>query len=129
KVDTTRQFGLETARSADTFVVHGNRGVIESLCGPFLVPRDGRRDDWPAAVQVVYATATGAVPAAVKEAFCQLIGHWYRFAKTALDQEFQMLVTRIDEGSEKEWPWSLAVGAPVPPAVLQLLHPYRVPVA
>ena len=50
KVDAARQFGPETARSADTFVVHADRGVIESVCGPFLPPRFAHRDDWPAAV-------------------------------------------------------------------------------
>lgn len=127
KVDATRQFGPETARAADTFVVHASRGVIESLTGPFLPPR--QRDDWPAAVQVVYATATGSVPAAVKQAFCELVGHLYRFAKTAADQNYQMLVSRIDGSGQKDWPWSLAAGEPLPPAVLQLLAPYRVPAA
>ena len=129
KVDAARQFGSETARDADSFVVHADRGVIESVCGPFLPPRDGRRDDWPGALQVVYDTATDAVPAAVKQAFCELIGHWYRFAKTAADQNYQMLVSRIDSSGQKDWPWSLAVGEPLPLIVLQLLQPYRVPAA
>jgi uncharacterized phiE125 gp8 family phage protein len=130
KVDAARQFGSDTARPAESFVVHADRGVIESLRGPFLPPRDGRRDDWPAAVQVVYSTATGAVPEAVREACCQLIGHWYRFVKTAADQDYQILLSRIDgSGGQKDWPWSLAAGEPLPPAVLQLLAPYRVPAA
>lgn len=129
KVDSARQFGAETVWASDRYVVHSDRGVIESVCGPFLWPRGGRRDDWPAAVQVVYATATGAVPAAVKEAFCQLVGHWYRLAKTAADQDYQMLLTRVDGSGEKDWPWSLAAGEPLPPAVRELLAPYRVPAA
>jgi len=129
KVDSSRQFGSETVRSTDTFVVHADRGVIESVCGPFLTPRDGHRDDWPAALQVVYDTATSAVPVAVKQAFCELIGHWYRFAKTSADQEYQMLVTRVDVNGEKDWPWSIAAGEPLPQIVLQLLAPYRVPPA
>src|SRR5688572_1680191 len=39
KVDAARQFGSETVRAADTFVLHADRGVIESLSGPFLPPR------------------------------------------------------------------------------------------
>src|SRR3954451_24632336 len=39
KVDSARQFGAETAWSADRYVVHADRGVIESVCGPFLWPR------------------------------------------------------------------------------------------
>ena len=129
KVDSARQFGSETARAIDTFVVHSDRGVIESVDGPFLTPRPGRTDDWPGALQVVYSTATGAVPGAVKEAFCQLIGHWYRMAKTAADQDYEMLTVRLEASSQKEWPWSVAAGEPLPPGVLQLLQPYRVPAA
>ncbi len=129
KVDAARQFGSETVRAIDTFVVHSDRGVIESVDGPFLKPRPGRTDDWPGALQVVYSTATGAVPRAVKEAFCQLIGHWYRAAKTAADQNYEMLTARIESTNQKEWPWSVAAGEPLPPGMLQLLQSYRVPAA
>jgi uncharacterized phiE125 gp8 family phage protein len=129
KVDPARQFGAGTERAADTFVVLADRGVVENADGPFLPPRPGRRDDWPGAVQVVYTTATGQVPWAVREAFTQLVGHWYRFTKTAVDQSYSMLVTRIDGTGEKTWPWGLARGEPLPPVVLELLQPYRVPAA
>ena len=128
KVDAARQFGAETLWTADRYVVHADRGVIESVCGPFLWPR-GRRDAWPAALQVVYTTATGAVPPAVKEAFVQLIGHWYRFAKTAADQDYQMMTSRIDSSGQKDWPWSLARGEALPAVVRELLAAYRVPAA
>lgn len=127
KVDAARAFGAETVRDADTYVVHAVRGVIESVDGPFLAPRGGRREVWPGALEVVYTTATGAVPAAVQEAFCQLIGHWYRMAKTALDQGHEMLLTRISGTDEKDWPWSVAAGPKLPPGALQLLQPYRMP--
>jgi uncharacterized phiE125 gp8 family phage protein len=129
KVDAARQFGAETIRGTDTYVVHAARGVIESLEGPFLKPRAGRTDDWPAALEVIYATPTNQVPAAVKEAFCQLIGHWYRFAKTAPAQSFEMLISKVDGSGEKEWPWSLATGNLLPPGVFQMLEPYCVPAA
>jgi uncharacterized phiE125 gp8 family phage protein len=129
KVDSARAFGSETTWTADRYVIHADRGVVESVCGPFLPPRRGRRDDWPGALQVVYATATGAVPAAVQQAFCELVGHWYRFVKTAADQDYQMMTLRVDGSGEKDWPWSLAAGEPLPPGVLQLLQPYRVPAA
>ena len=128
KVDAARQFGAETLWTTDRYVVHADRGVIESVCGPFLWPRS-RHDDWPGALQVVYATATGAVPPAVKEAFVQLVGHWYRFAKTAADQNYQMLTSPIDGTTQRDWPWSVAAGEPLPPAVLELLAAYRVPAA
>jgi hypothetical protein len=127
KVDPAREFGPATTRPATTFVVHAERGVIESLTGPFLPPRAGRRDDWPAAVQVVYSTPTGAVPLAVKQACCELVGHLYRVAKTTADQNYQLLTSRIDSSGQKDWPWSLATGNPLPPVVRELLAPYRVP--
>lgn len=125
KVDAARAFGSDTVRAASTYVLHADRGVIESLTGPFLSPRG--RDDWPAAVQVVYATATGAVPGAVKEAFAQLVGHWYRQAKTFSGQEYQMLMERADGTDAKAWPWSVTGGLKMPPGVRELLDPYRVP--
>ena len=36
---SARQFGPETVRDADSFIVHAERGVIESVDGPFLKPR------------------------------------------------------------------------------------------
>ncbi len=68
-------------------------------------------------------------PATVKQAFYELTGHLYRFAKTAADQGYLMLETQISASGEKDWPWSLAAGEPLPPIVLQLLAPYRVPAA
>ncbi len=128
KVDPARQFGASTVRAADTYVLHADRGLIESLTGPFLPPRSGVRDDWPAAAQVVYATATSAVPNAVKEAFTQLVGHWYRQVKTFANQEYQMLMERTSGTDVKAWSWSLTTGLKLPPGVLELLQPYRVPV-
>jgi uncharacterized phiE125 gp8 family phage protein len=129
KVDAARAFGSDTIRSSDTYVVHADRGVIESLNGPFLPPRGGQRDDWPEALQVVYATATDAVPPAVQQAFSDLVGHWYRFAKTIAGQNYEMLGKQVDTSGEKDWPWSLARGEPLPRSVMQLLQPYRVPAA
>ena len=128
KVDPARAFGSDTVRAADTYVLLADRGLIWSLTGPFLLPRAGVRDDWPAAVQVVYATATSAVPNPVKEAFAQLVGHWYRQAKTFSDQNYQMLLERTASATDvKSWSWSLVSGLKIPPGVLQLLAPYRVP--
>jgi uncharacterized phiE125 gp8 family phage protein len=127
RVDPNRQFGSETARDATTFVVHADRGVIESLTGPFLPPaRSSGPPSWPEAVKVTYTTPTGQVPAAVTNAFSQLVAHWYRQAKTATDQEYLLLIERIDTGGTKGYPWDLALGLKLPPGVLQLLHPFRV---
>ena len=127
KVDPARQFGSDTVRAADTYVLHADRGLIESHTGPFLT-RGWARDDWPAAVQVVYATATDSVPGPVQEAFGQLVGHWYRQAKTFADQEYQMLIERTSGTDVKSWSWGLTTGLKLPPGVLELLAPYRAPV-
>jgi len=102
KVDPLRAFGAETVRDPTTYIVLGHRGLIRSLVGPFLPPP-------------------------VKEAFGQLVGHWYRQAKTFADQGHQMLLERTSGADTKTWSWSLARGLLVPPVVHQLLAPYRIP--
>ena len=97
KVDPACVFGAETLVPAADYVVHSDRGVIQSVGGPFL-PRDRAGlvnadvRDWtrgPRVVQVVYATATSQVPADVKEAYARLVGHWYRQVKTEVASNFQ----------------------------------------
>jgi Phage gp6-like head-tail connector protein len=97
KVDASRVFGAETVIPASDYVVHAERGVIQSVAGPFL-PRDrpglvnAEVRTWtrgPRVVQVVYATLTGQVPADVKEAYARLVGHWYRKVKTDVAADFQ----------------------------------------
>ena len=124
RVDPNRAFGTTTARAADTFVVLADRGVVTSLTGPFLPPRP---DGWPAAVQITYSTATGQVPAAVKEALTQLVGHWYRQVKTSADVSYQMLTEKTSGTDTKAYSWSLTTGLKIPPTVLELLAPFRVP--
>ena len=123
KVDPDRAFGAETARAADTFVVLTARGVVVSRTGRFLP----EPDVWPGAVQITYTTATSAVPAAVKEAFGQLVGHWYRQAKTNADLGYEMLTENTSGTDTKTYSWSLTSGLKIPQGVLQLLDPFRVP--
>src|SRR3569623_342508 len=78
RVDSQRAYGSETERDAATNVIHSDRGVIESLAGPCLPPYRKGADDWPDSVQVEFTTATNSVPAAVQQAFADLVGHWYR---------------------------------------------------
>lgn len=125
RADPARAFGAETERPADSFVLHAARGVIESLTGPFVTPR-AFGDEVPSAVRVVYATAA-SVPPAVKEACAQLVAHWYRQAKTFTEQQYQMLLERVSGTDQKAWPWGLVNGLRLPPAVPQLLAPFRVP--
>lgn len=126
KIDSARQFGSDTVRDSDLYVLHADRGVIESLTGPFLPPDTVGPLDWPGAAQVVYSTPTNQVPTPVQQAFTELVGHWYRQMKTAADQSYRML-TELTTGTDiKTYPWDLARGLKIPPGVLQLLMAYRV---
>jgi uncharacterized phiE125 gp8 family phage protein len=128
RVDPTRAFGSDTIRDPTTYVVHADRGVIESVAGPFLNPRPGHRwDDWPEAVRVTYSTPTAQVPAAVTEAVSELVSHWYRQVKAAADQGFRDLTELTDATGTKVWPWGVAYGFKIPAGVLQLLAQFRVP--
>ena len=127
KVDADRAFGSGTERDTTTYAIHADRGVVESRTGPFLSPYRKGWADWPESVKVVYTTATGSVPAAVKQAFSDLVGHWYRLAKTSLDANFLMLTESINGTTSKGYSWSLTRGLAIPPGVLKLLEPYRIP--
>ena len=136
KVDSAHAFGAETLVSASDYVVHADRGVIQSLVGPFL-PRsrpglvNAEIRTWtrgPRVVQVVYSTATGQVPADVKEAYARLVGHWYRKVKTDTASNFQNVQqqkygdTFVIFGGEES-------GSGLPHEVAELLAPYRVPLS
>lgn len=127
RIDPARQFAAETERAATTFAIHSNRGVLESLDGPFLPPYRKGSDDWPESAKVVYATATGSVPAAVKQAFADLIGHWFKQAKTNADANFLLLTESVSGTTTKGYSWSLTRGLTIPPGVAELLEPFRVP--
>jgi hypothetical protein len=128
KVDPQRQFGPYTERPLTSFVVHRERGVVESVDGPFLPPQKGGQDDWPGALQVVYTTPSGATPVAVREAFVQLVGYWYRLTRTALVQNHELLLSQQNGTEIKTWPWSAVSGLPrMPSGILQLLQPFRAP--
>jgi uncharacterized phiE125 gp8 family phage protein len=120
KVDPARAFGAGTERAADTFVVHADRGVVENLAGPF-VP-GAARGAFPNTVQVVYTTATGAVPAAVARASADLVGHWYRQTKTHASAG-QLNVMEATDGTR--YPWGQSGGFSTPAGVLEALAPYR----
>ena len=127
RIDPARQFGSTTERDATTYAIHSTRGVIESTDGPFLPPYRKVSDDWPESAKVVYTVATDSVPAAVKQAFADLVGHWYRQAKTAADADYLMLMENTSGTDTKAYSWSLTRGLSIPPGVLELLVPFRVP--
>jgi hypothetical protein len=125
-VDGRRQFSAETIWSADRYVVHAGRGVVESLEGAFLPGSAERRNTPvpPQVVRVIYTTATNAVPVAVKRAYAELIGHWYRQTLTWTATEQQNLILKADG---TQYPWQQSTGYKWPAGVIQLLDLYRVP--
>ncbi len=126
KVDATRGFAADSLLPAAGYAVHADRGVIELLDGTFVPTLPGWNvgaDAFPGAVRVVYSTATGAVPAAVTQAYADLIGHWYRQAKThaATGQ------LNIGQSGDTTYPWGQSSGFRLPAGVLELLRPFRSP--
>jgi hypothetical protein len=134
KVDPSYGFGTETTRPATAYVVHPDRGVIQSLTGPFLPIWAGlpvlQLPAWlraPRTVQVVYSTATGAVPADVREAYALLIGHWYRHVKTQVASGFQNVYRQSAGGTTVIFARDQIAGGALPPDLPRLLGPYRTP--
>jgi hypothetical protein len=134
KVDPSYGFGTETLRSATSYVVHADRGVIQSLTGPFLpsgcVLPVLATPVWqraPRVVQVVYSTATGAVPADVREAYALLIGHWYRHVKTQIASGFQNVLRQSAGGVTVTFARDQIAGGSLPADLPRLLGPYRTP--
>jgi hypothetical protein len=132
KIDPAYLFGPDTVLPASGYVVHTERGVIQSVGGPFLpVGRAGLVNadvrEWtrgPRVVQVVYSTLTGQVPGDVKEAYARLVGHGYRRVKTDLASNFQ-------DVAQQKYGDTFVIfgrrGAELPTDIRDLLAPYRVP--
>jgi hypothetical protein len=132
KIDPAHAFGSDTELPTTAYVVHTDRGVIQALGGPFvpgersgLVNADVR--GWtagPRVVQVVYTTATGQVPADIKEAYARLIGYWYRHVKTNVAAAFQNV-------AQQKYGDTFVIfsnnGSGLPLEVTELLDLYRVP--
>ncbi|CAN5539206.1 hypothetical protein BH11PLA2_BH11PLA2_16590 [soil metagenome] len=125
-VDSRRQFAGSTVWSNDRYVVYEGRGVIESLEGPFLPGSAERKkaDANPKTVRVIYTTAEDAVPDALKRAYAELIGHWYRQTLTWTATEQQNLIVKADT---TQYPWQQSNGFKLPPGVKMILDLYRVP--
>lgn len=128
KVDAAREFGPDTLIDAERYILHPDRGVLESRDGSFVPSLPGwdiGPEHFPGAVRVTYTTATDEVPPAVSEAYSQLIGHWYRQAKThAATGQLNIIQ---ETGGGTIYPWGQSTGFKLPAGVLDLLRPFRVP--
>ncbi|HEV3145064.1 MAG TPA: phage head-tail connector protein [Gemmataceae bacterium] len=131
-VDPAEGFGSTTIIDPTIYVVHSERGVIQSKVGPFVAQYrhaglvNADRAIWtrsPRAVQVVYSTATGNVPNDVKEAYAQIINHWYRQVKTQVATGFQNL-GELKLG-DMLYRYDQLAHLPIPAEIERLLAPYR----
>ncbi len=126
KVDANRSFTAASILDVSRYTIHAERGVIEALEGPFLADR-ASANAFPNAVRVSYSTPTNAVPSAVKRAYAELIGHWYRQAKTAAATEQANVLQKTDGTTVTEYPWGQSGGFRLPIPVKQVLDLFRVP--
>jgi len=120
-VDAFGDFGSQNLRDPQTYIIHPERGAIESQNGAFLTAQ------YPRAVRVIYSTATGAVPADVSRAYIELIAHWYRQAKTQQQLGNLNVLSQTADGVITSYPWGQSGGFRIPNSVVQLLAPHRVP--
>jgi len=130
-------FGPATILSTTSYVVHSERGVIQSLVGPFA-PRAAWATaglvnegiyNWtkgPRVIQVVYTVASG-VADDILEAYAQLIGHWYRRVKTQSSVGYVNMTQQQFGDLFTTYGINQVAGLPLPPDIELLLAPYRVP--
>jgi uncharacterized phiE125 gp8 family phage protein len=123
RVDVDRVFGAETVQEATSYHLLADRGVIQCRRGRFVV--GASPNQYPGAVKVVYTTATGQVPAPVAHASAELVGHWYRQAKTHAQRNHLNTLQETYAGTVTQYPWGQSGGFRWPAGVLQLLEPYR----
>jgi len=128
KVDLLGGFGPETALPASAYVVEPERGLVHSRFGTFAALPSGHEfhpsEAAPRAVQVVYVT-TAAVPADVKQAYAELIDHWYRHVKTLIAAQYQNVTQQTFGTTTAIFAKDQIAGLPLPPDVIRLLALYR----
>ena len=130
RVDVGREFAADTVVPAERFVVHKARGVVECLDGRFVPSLSGwtpHPNAFPEAVKVVYTTAAASVPAQVCLGYAELIGHWFRQAKTHAATGQLNVIEEPTANGPTVYPWGQSMGYTVPKGVKELLAPFRVP--
>jgi hypothetical protein len=133
RVDCAGTFAADSEWPTSAYVVQTERGVVQTLVGPFVpMPERSLLDNtvpaypWaPRAVRVVYTTAVDSVPAEVLEAYAQLVGHWYRRIKTQAGVQFKNVTQQKLGDATSIYSKDQIAGLPLPPDVYTLLRPYR----
>ena len=72
-----------------------------------------------------YSTAASAVPDAIRRAYVELIGHWFRQAKTWSITDQQNVRIKTNGTDVTEYPWGQSGGYALPAGVTTLLDPFR----
>ena len=100
---------------ASAYRLHGERGVVEAVGEPFP----------PGELAVSVTVPEGATPPGVKRAIVELVGHWYREAKTHAATGHLNRGSVTADGVTASYPWGQSNGYRVPPAVIDALRRAR----
>ena len=103
--------GVETS----AYRLHGERGVVEAIGEPFPTGE----------LAVSVTVPEGTTPPGVKRAILELVGHWYREAKTHAATGHLNCGTATTDGGTTTYPWGQSNGYRVPPAVIEALRQAR----
>ena len=121
KIDPERVFDADTIIDPDDYYLFNDRGVVESLYGPFTSSTK------PGAVRITYVTAPGDVPGMITRATAELVGHWYRQVKTNVALSHVNQLSESDGSLQTSYPWGQAGGFSLPSGLFELLKEYRGP--
>jgi uncharacterized phiE125 gp8 family phage protein len=130
RVDAALEFAADTVLPPAGYTLHPDRGVLASRDGSFVPALPGwdiGPEHFPNAVRVTYTAAAEGVPAAVCQAYAQLVGHWYRQAKTHAETGQLNVLQQPTPAGNVVYPWGQCTGFKLPGGVLDLLKPFRVP--
>jgi hypothetical protein len=126
RVDPMRVFPVELAVPAERVIVRADRGLVSLATGrPFV--SGALPNSYPKAVRFTYSTAGSAVPADVQRATIELVGHWFRQAKTWAATGQLNVRTKTDGTVVTDYPWGQSGGYPIPTGISKLLDPFRLP--
>jgi hypothetical protein len=127
RIDPGRMFTSDSIVPSDRVIVRADRGIVTLANGQQFVSSSGPYS-YPRGVKFTYSTATSAVPDSVARASVELIGHWYREAKTWAATNQQNVRTKTDGTVITEYLWGQSGGYSIPTTVRKLLDPFRMPV-
>jgi hypothetical protein len=124
RVDPGRFFSIDAIVPPERVIVRADRGLVSLASGrPFI--SGAAPGQYPQAVRFTYSTAASAVPDAIRRAYVELIGHWFRQAKTWSITDQQNVRIKTNGTAVTEYPWGQSGGYALPAGVTTLLDPFR----